>query len=43
LGLSRWRAFLMLVVTQVGTNVLVLLPLMADSDDRLQLLGRQMP
>jgi hypothetical protein len=40
LRLSRVRALLLLLATQLGTNLLVLLPLLADSGDRAQIMGK---
>jgi hypothetical protein len=40
LRLSRVKALLLLLATQLGTNLLVLLPLLADSGDRAQILGK---
>jgi len=40
LRLSRVRALLVVLATQLGTNLLVLLPLLADSGDRAQILGK---
>jgi hypothetical protein len=39
LRLSPVRALLLLLATQLGTNLLVLLPLLADSGDRAQIMG----
>ena len=40
LRLSRIRALLLLLATQLGTNLLVLLPLLADSGDRAQIMAK---
>jgi hypothetical protein len=40
LRLSRSRALLMLLATQIGTNLLVILPLMLDSADRAEILKK---
>jgi hypothetical protein len=40
LRLSRTRALLLLLATQLGSNLLVLLPLLADSGDRAQIMGK---
>jgi hypothetical protein len=40
LRLSRIQAFLLLVATYFGSNLLVVLPLLADSADRTQLMGK---
>ncbi len=40
LGIGGWRAALLVLATQGGSNLLVLLPLFTDHDERLQLLGK---
>ncbi len=40
LRLSRVQALLLLLATQVGTNLLVIVPLLADRGDRMQIVGK---
>jgi len=39
LRISGWRALLLVIVTQAGSNLLVFLPLLTDPDERAKLLG----